>query len=647
MKIRKKVIALVLCVIMALCAVGTLSACGDNGEKQPVVEPPAPVYEVHSVTLQYNDANVTGGTLSADVSAGTIQLGAKVEKDEQADGTVTYESSNASVATINSSGLVTLVAKGETVISATAGDKSHKIVLVVGDDYSQSSPYTITVNGGTSSVTSARPGDYVTLSATVPEHKDFTEWSYSVEGVWTNGNVFRMPESDITITANFDDMLYTLNVVGAKVSQAGETADPAGEDGGNTEGGELPEYDITTYKFTYETAISLEAIEEPEGKMFVGWDYNTQNNRVGGPESMEYGPFDMPDSTLTVWAVYSPLQTKVLTGANGVPWSGQAINNGMGDPALEGLSGFRFSIPGNGAAVEAGDYSNENICGSDFNTTQNGTQTMKAILRNTHESLSVTVELYLTYYDNLVTSGNITIGPGQTVTHYFTAGIGIYNPWWGIVLREDVGGSSSDTVTLDLVMGGAPMYPSGDKLLSVSGNAEYVNLERNGTSVNPVDYGVGWPRDKVLNNDVGLLSLAVYDGNFGTDPGRIPGYLTAKITNMPAYDPENPTTTIYVRFIYNTNNEDPFGTYDFAVTNNEFPINLDGEIAAIDQHHVEVTQTGQTEVFKLDIPRSEDDGGVFYFNIIKMQMDNGDNLKGHNFSVQMTYNNVMGYTEEA
>ena len=158
---------------------------------------------------------------------------------------------------------------------------------------------------------------------------------------------------------------------------------------------------------------------------------------------------------------------------------------------------------------------------------------------------------------------------------------------------------------------------------------------------------MGWPRDKVLNNDVGLLSLAVYDGNFGTDPGRIPGYLTAKITNMPAYDPENPTTTIYVRFIYNTNNEDPFGTYDFAVTNNEFPINLDGEIAAIDRHHVEVTQTGQTEVFKLDTPRSEDDGGVFYFNIIKMQMDNGDNLKGHNFSVQMTYNNVMGYTEEA
>ena len=122
MKIRQRLIALILCVIMALCTVGFLSACGDDGEKQPVVEPPAPVYEVHSVTLQYNDANVTGGTLSADVSAGTIQLGAKVEKDEQADGTVTYESSDTDVATINSSGLVTLVAKGETVISATAGD---------------------------------------------------------------------------------------------------------------------------------------------------------------------------------------------------------------------------------------------------------------------------------------------------------------------------------------------------------------------------------------------------------------------------------------------------------------------------------------------------------------------------------------------
>ena len=83
------------------------------------------------------------------------------------------------------------------------------------------------------------------------------------------------------------------------------------------------------------------------------------------------------------------------------------------------------------------------------------------------------------------------------------------------------------------------------------------------------------------------------------------------------------------------------------MTNNVFPIDLDGEIAAIDQHHIEVTQTGQTEVFKLDISRSADDNGEFYFNIIKMQMDNSDNLKGHNFSVQMTYNNVMGYTEEA
>ena len=116
---------------------------------------------------------------------------------------------------------------------------------------------------------------------------------------------------------------------------------------------------------------------------------------------------------------------------------------------------------------------------------------------------------------------------------------------------------------------------------------------------------------------------------------------------MPPYDPENPTTTVYVRFIYNTNNEAPFGTYDFAVSDDKFFIDLDNEISALDSHHIEVTERGQTEVFKLEIPRSADDNGEYYFRIIKMKMDNGDNLKGHNFSVQLTYNNVMGYTEEA
>ena len=52
--------------------------------------------------------------------------------------------------------------------------------------------------------------------------------------------------------------------------------------------------------------------------------------------------------------------------------------------------------------------------------------------------------MYITYYGNMVTSGNITIGPGETLIHYFQAGLGIDDPWWGMEVREDVGGSSAD-----------------------------------------------------------------------------------------------------------------------------------------------------------------------------------------------------------
>lgn len=637
MKVKSKIIAILLCAVLAFCVIAVFTACEET------VEPPAPEYKVYSVTLQYNGKNIDGNVLNADVSAGTLQLTTKVVKDDGAEATVTYASSVSEVATVSKDGLVTLAGKGETVISATAGDKKHEIVLVVADDYSVADSYTITVNGGTASVTSAPEGTYVTLTANVPEHQDFIEWEFDVEGLWINGNVFKMPAKNVNVTAKFEAMKYTLNVVGATVAKADENTDPIGSDGGNTEGGELPEYDMNVYRFEYGTEISVEAIAEPEGKIFVGWDYGVENNRVGEMGIPEYGPFEMPDSTLTVWAVFSPITTTVWTAATG-PYNGSAIKEGGGDSALEGLSGYSFSFAANTGA--SSDYP-ENITGSAFNTTQSGTQTMKAIFRNKHESLPITVEIYITYYDNMVTSGLVTVGPGEVLTHYFSAGIGIYNPWWGIAVRKDIGGNSDDSVPLDVVLGCAPTYPNGDKLLSVSGAAEYVNLEKNGeNSVNPKDYGSGWPRDKILNNDVGLMSVAVYDGNFGADGGSIPGYITAKITNMPTYDSNNPTTSVYVRFIYNVNNElEPFGTLDFAITNNTKPINSLGEIEAMDAHHLEVTEFGYTEVFKLEVPRTAEDNGEFYFNIIKMKMDKGDSLAGLNFSVQMTYNNVMGYVE--
>lgn len=641
MRRKSKLLAFVLSAALALGTVFGLAGCVTNDS--PTVEKPDPVYKVYSVTLRYNDANVDGGTINVDLSAGSIQLDANVRKDEAADGTVTYESSDPAIASIDASGKVTLLAEGETIISATAGGKSHQVVLVISDDYQTSESHTITVNGGRASVTSAAAGDYVTLTADIPEHMDFIEWQFDGEDtVWTNGNVFRMPDRDIVITADFDEMLYTLNVVGASVSKADEVADPEGEDGGNTEGGDSADFDMTVYKFSYETEISLEAIEAPEGKTFIGWDYGTVNNRVGETGNPEYGPFSMPDSTLTVWAVFSDLQTKVWTAESG-PYSGQAIEDGtpagdFRDPDLEGLSGYRFSIsPTQGAST---DYP-ENITGSSFTTSDGQTKTLKAILKNHHETLSVTIELYITYYGNLVSSGNITVGPGETLTHYFQAGLGIDDPWWGMEIREDVGGTISDeNIQLDVVLGAAATYPSGDRLLQVSGAAEYVNVgaySNCGSSWDP------W-RPMVVYNELGLSNIAIYGGNFQNTPD---GYISAPIQNMPEYDPENPTTTVYIRLINNvTNQDEPLNTLSFAIGRDDNP--LDGEGEQFDRtEDVTITKVGEIILLKLEVQRTADDGGIFYFSIIKPKIDVNDIYWGHNFCVQMTYNNVMGYEEEA
>lgn len=641
MRRKGKLLAFVISAVLMLGTVSGLVGCVKNDD--PVVEKPAPVYKVYSVTLRYNDANVDGGIINVDLSAGSIQLGANVRKDDGADGTVTYESSETSVATIDAQGKVTLISAGETIISATAGGKSHRVVLAVSDDYKTAESHSITVNGGTASVTAAEAGEYVTLTAEIPQHMDFIEWQFDGEDeIWTNGNVFRMPDRDIVITADYDEMLYTLNVVGASVTKADEVVTPEGEDGGNTQGGASADYDMTVYKFSFETEISLEAIEAPEGKMFIGWDYGTVNNRVGQTGNPEYGPFTMPDSTLTVWAVFSDLQTKVWTPETG-PYNGEAITDGMpagdfADPDLEGLSGYRFSISPTQSAVS---QYNENITGSDFTTSDGQSKTLKAILKNHHAMLSVTIELYITYYGNVVTSGNLTIGPGETITHYFQAGLGIDDPWWGMEVREDVGGTGADgNIQLDVVLGCAATYPSGDKLLQISGDPQYVHVGDYDTN------GSSWDgnRPKIVYNDLGLSNIAIYGGNFNNKPD---GYISAPIQNMPEYDPANPTTTVYIRLINNvTNQEEPLNTLAFAIGTDKDP--TDGEGPQFDRtENVTITKIGEIILLKLEITRTPDDGGRYYFSIIKPVIDVNDSYWGHNFCVQLTFNNVMGYEEAA
>ena len=77
MKIKSKIIFAVLSLAMVLCAF-ILSGC-QPGSSQPNLEPPAPVYKVHSVTIKM-DGNTVEGTITTDLNVKTLQLTATVKK---------------------------------------------------------------------------------------------------------------------------------------------------------------------------------------------------------------------------------------------------------------------------------------------------------------------------------------------------------------------------------------------------------------------------------------------------------------------------------------------------------------------------------------------------------------------------------------
>ena len=629
-------------VLMLVCFLTImLASCGGDTTGNTVT-PPDPEYKVYSVTVKYEGKTVDG-ILNVDVSMKEIQLSADVRKDSKADGTVSYSSVNEGVATVDQNGKVTLLAKGETVINATAGDKTHSIIIKVGNDFVAVKTYTITVIGGTASVTAAAPGEYVTLSASIPEHKDFTRWNYSVSGVLTNGNIFRMPEQDIVITAEYTDKLYTLNLVGAAslVTDEGETLE--GVVVGNTKNGSRAEYNIVSYKVKHGTNLKVKALPDPSGMVFVGWDAGAVNNRVGEMGVKEYS-FTMPSETYTMWANYSTLRTQVLTKNPGNYWNegrgSKIITEGTpkgeaNDPDLEGLSGYRLTF----TAGEKGrtDFP-ENINSSCYiDTVAEGTNALKVIFKN-HGDYDVILEIYATYNGNIATSGHITVPAHSTVTKFFKAGLGINLPWMGIALRETIGGTSADgTFNVDVVLGAAPMYPDGDPLIKPSGNAELVKIDAttNKTFVTDVKFK--------YNEKYGYLTFATYGAllNKGGLTASNPAASVVKITNMPEYDPENPYTTIYVRVINNATSGDFLSIFDVCVGTDADPRFGSNTYCKTVVHE----KIGDVVVVAITVPRTENDG-PFYFSIVKRTLEGTDTYYPHNFSLVLAYNNVFGYEEE-
>ena len=199
--------------VLALSLFGFVGCANSgNGSGETIVNPPEKLAKVYSVTISYNGETVDG-TITAELSLGEITVTASVRKDEAADGTVTYISSVPEVAEIAQSGLITLKAKGETVITATAGDKKYDIVLTVTAKTQTGEKHAITVTDGEASVAEAAAGDVVTITPAIPEDKEFLEWDFSDNVTKVNGNEFVMPDGDVKIKARLVNKLASICVM--------------------------------------------------------------------------------------------------------------------------------------------------------------------------------------------------------------------------------------------------------------------------------------------------------------------------------------------------------------------------------------------------------------------------------------------------
>lgn len=636
-----RTIMLIMAIVLCFAATAAFFGCSTGGNNTPPVtyQPPEETPKVHSVSISFNDEAVQG-VLSVDVTRGEIQLGADVQKDDGAQGTLAFTSSVPEVATVDETGKVTLVSAGETVITADFGGVKSNMVLVVSSG--TTGRYTVTVADGSADITTASAGDIVTLTPKIPAHKEFVEWSFAgseAEVTWISGNMFRMPAGNVTVSATFTDMLYTLTLVGAKVTDDGNETVQKGTVIGYDGDTRSPEFAMTEYKYAYGTELDFEAVDPSGNYMFVGWDANTVNNRIDAEE--EITGFVMPDEATTYWANFSQINTRQLLQPTSIlNWSTTPIDGTAAgaDPDLEGFSGYTFNIPA--GTVRTENY-NEDIHGSILNTVDNPSQAIRAIFKN-RGNQPVTVEIYASYLTNLATSGRVTVQPGEVVTKTFIALLGFQNnPWWGFSVRENLTAEGGD-VPLDIVVGCADAYPKGDKTLSVTAGTKRVSLDGYVTSQGVL----GAIR---VDNSQGWSLVTAYEHDPYT---TLPVVLTARLNNLPEFDADDPYVTLYIKF-QNQAASDHSYEYMLAFGTDATPLDESGELKA-GTKAVEFTvyNQGETKMFAIRVPRAQADN--FYFSIIKRGYDTPDGGKPEvvepyyamNCSIVLTYNNGIGFTGE-
>ena len=198
--------------LMAAFLIGLAVACGkpepDPGHGQTTPSQPQ-VVAVSSVSLDKTSVSLNVGE--------SVTLAATVKPDNATNKTVSWSSSNASVASVDASGKVSAVAEGTATITAKAGDKTATCSVTV-------TKKVVAVESVTLDKSSLElnEGETATLAATVkPDNaSDKTvTWSSSKTSVATvdaNGKVTAVAEGNATITAKAGNKSATCSVTVTK-----------------------------------------------------------------------------------------------------------------------------------------------------------------------------------------------------------------------------------------------------------------------------------------------------------------------------------------------------------------------------------------------------------------------------------------------
>lgn len=172
---------------------------------------------ISSISLKLNNKPIENGQVEISLSSQNDYFQVSIDSYAVDTQGYSFTSSDETVVTIGSDNKINPLKAGESIVTAFVNsDHSVKTsVLVKVIDLSptpEKTTHTVTVIDGTASTYSAKEGDIITLTPDKVENGSFTQWSYDVDDIWTNGNTFKMPDSDIVVTANFDYDDFTLTI---------------------------------------------------------------------------------------------------------------------------------------------------------------------------------------------------------------------------------------------------------------------------------------------------------------------------------------------------------------------------------------------------------------------------------------------------